>query len=149
MANTLLSLAVKYLSRKDYSQESLRNKLSVYCDDNSEIDSVIEHLKIKGLISDKRFVNNIIDKYSMNYGYSFIIKLLKSNGIDIDVFLEEISFLKESELERAHSLIKRKFSKGVSADIKAYAKHARFLGNRGFAKDAIYKVIKSIFHNID
>ncbi|AGF48917.1 regulatory protein RecX [Candidatus Kinetoplastidibacterium galati] len=144
MVNSLISLAIKYLSRKDYSQESLRKKLSIYCDNQYEIDNAIEYLKTKGFICDKRFVDNTIDKYSMNYGYSFIINLLKNNGIDIDLILDEISILKDSELDRAYSLMKRKFPKGISSDIKTYSKCARFLSNRGFAKDVVYKVIKSM-----
>lgn len=149
MANSLLSLAIKYLSRKDYSQESLRDKLSNYCDSKSEIDNVIEYLKTKGFISDKRFVKNIIDKYSMNYGYNFIINLLKNNRVDSDLILEETSFLKDTEFDRACSLAKRKFPKGISEDIRSYSRCARFLSNRGFAKDIVYKAIKLTFISVD
>lgn len=149
MVNSLLSLAIKYLSRKDYSQESLRDKLSNYCDSKSEIDNVIEYLKTKGFISDKRFVKNIIDKYSINYGYSFIINLLKNNRVDSDLILEETSFLKDTELDRACSLAKRKFPKGISGDIRSYSRCARFLSNRGFAKDIVYKVIKLTFISVN
>ncbi|AGF48215.1 regulatory protein [Candidatus Kinetoplastibacterium oncopeltii TCC290E] len=149
MIKSLLSLAVKYLSKKDYSQESLRKKLSVHCDSNSDIDDVIEYLKTKGFVSDKRFVDNIIDKYSTNYGYCFITNLLKNNGVDSDLFLERISFLKNSEFDRACSLMIRKFPKGVSSDIKSYYKYARFLSNRGFTRDVVYKVIKATSISID
>jgi len=53
--------ALMLLSRRDYSEFELRRKLECY--DSVEVENTINKLKEKGLLSDERYVERLVDRY--------------------------------------------------------------------------------------
>ncbi|WBF65736.1 MAG: RecX family transcriptional regulator [Candidatus Kinetoplastibacterium crithidii] len=140
MKKTLISIAIKLLSKRDYSCHELSKKLLTFCENRSEIDYTIALLKEKKFLSDDYFSERLVAKYISNYGSNFIFLKMKSYGLDIEIIEKNIFAVKETDFDRAVLLCEKKFG-GYSNQEVSYSKKARFLASRGFPSDIVYKVL--------
>ena len=129
------SKALKLLSKKNYSENELREKLKLF--DNEVIDKVIEKLKEIGFIDDKKYALYIVEKcLEKKKGLYYIINTLRRKGIDeeiINKIKENFDF--EKEYKTAQALIKKRKKKGKN-NLFLY------LRGRGFSSETINKLIE-------
>ena len=108
-------------------------------DAEARIDDVIAWLRAHNYLSEERFVESRIHARAGRYGNLRIKQELAQHGV---VMTPEASqSLKDSELERATDVWRRKFGE-PPADASEKARHARFLAQRGFSADVISRVLR-------
>lgn len=127
MDSKIKSYVYKLLSKKDYFEKELTEKLKRKGFKEEDIKEVVEYLKNQGLINDEKLKERYKET-AINKGKSFI-KLknqLYQKGItDIDISEQE-------ELQSALNLLKKSFKKE-----KTYENVVKFLKNRGFRYSVI------------
>ncbi len=126
--------AFRLLSRKDYSEFELRHKLEEHFDKESA-GKVIANLIERGLLSDERYVERVIQKYAFEkkYGFLKVEAELYKKGIYKDIFRQKLSELVTPEIEREIAL--KLLSKKPKDKIRAY------LLSRGFRPHIVQEVL--------
>jgi len=119
--------------------ESAADPIPLEDDAGARIDDVIDWLRAHNYLSEERFVESRIHARAGRYGNLRIKQELAQHGV---VMTPEASqSLKDSELERATEVWRRKFSE-PPADATEKARHARFLAQRGFSAEVISRVLR-------
>ena len=103
--------ALFLLARKDYSKYELEKKLKLKFSVGS-VNKVVEDLEGRGLISDERYAEKIIQKYAFlkKFGYLKVETELLKRGIDKNIFkniLNEV-YTPSKEKENAISFLTKK-----------------------------------------
>jgi regulatory protein len=150
---SLRARALQYLARREYSRVELRGKLLKYVQADAdaefdsgqsqpvELDTLLDDLTARGWLSDERAVTQLVHAKRSRFGTQRITHELRQKGIAEELIDAALPALKESELEAAREVWKKKF--GVPPqDQKEKAKQMRFLQSRGFSMAAIFKVLK-------
>lgn len=146
---SLRARALQYLARREYSRAELRGKLLPYVQVENDfeqvqaldLDALLDDLTERGWLSDARAATQLVHIKRTRFGTQRIAHELRQKGIGEELIADALPALKESELEAALQVWQRKF--GVAPqDEKEKAKQVRFLQSRGFAMDAIFKVLR-------
>ena len=167
MANaTLQSLAVRHLSRREYSRSELARKLAQPTaaalraarlepdapkpvrPSAEEINAVLDQLQAQNLQSDARFALSLVHRKAGKLGTSRLMQELSQHKLDASVASELASQLAGSELTRCFEAWAQRFSHKDLSHLDPLAlraaqdKQMRFLMARGFASDAVRKVLR-------
>lgn len=137
-----LAAAIKLLERSDMFESELRSRLSAY--DEELKTSVIERLKSRRLLDDRRLAHSLADRRSgkRSVGFARLEAELARRGASGELIQElRQSF---SEGEGAWQALAARFD----PDIDDRAKAARFLASRGFEEDEIRSSIDEFFHSV-
>lgn len=140
---TLMTRAVAYLARREHSRLELGKKLARYLDEGQtfdEVESVLDRLESKGLLSDERYARSRARVRSMRYGDRRVAMELKTQGVESELVRETIEAIEEPEIVRATRLWERRFGEAPS-DYKERARQIRFLASRGFRMSTVMTVI--------
>ena len=122
----------RLIDRREYSTHEIRTKLQQDGYGRNAIDACLDRACEVGLVSDRRFADNLIrSKVGAGWGMTRIARELKRYGIDIkDVPGWPYDYLDpEDEVERAVEAARRKRVMGP----RAYEKLVRHLCSRGYA----------------
>jgi regulatory protein len=140
---SLKARAVAFLARREYTRVELIKKLAPHCDDQNELERILDDLQASGWQSDKRYVQGLVNRKSQIHGGMRIVQTLKAQGISEEQIAEVKNELKNTELSRALNVWRKRFgSTGMPSEPKDYAKQSRFLAARGFSADIIRQVLK-------
>ncbi len=123
------SYAYRLLSKKDYFEEELKQKLLSKGYNLDIVQKVITDLKDKNFLNDKK----LLERYRENA----ILKGKSSVNLKQRLYRKGISYVEiseEEELEAALNLLKKSFKKE-----KTFENIAKFLKNRGFRYSVIVK----------
>lgn len=140
-APSLMGRALRFLSRREHSQQELRKKLLPYADSEQELDDLLVKLEKQNWLSDQRFAEGLARRKSERYGSLKIVEELKQNGVDQETVSRLKNDLKESDAQRAHDLWQKKFDGVSPVDQKDRAKQMRYLASKGFPLDQVSKII--------
>ena len=125
--------ALRLLSKKSYSENELKEKLSQY--DKNVIDEIIKRLKKDGLIDDKKLAEKIVEKFfERKKGLYYIIRELKRKKIPeeiINQIKENFDFQREYKI--AKELVERRKDKSRSSLFL-------FLKGKGFSSSTFNKL---------
>ncbi|MGH1357224.1 MAG: regulatory protein RecX [Burkholderiaceae bacterium] len=145
----LRSRLLRLLSRREYSQHELRNRLLAPSrKDGSRANPVAVEEAILwaadcDLQSDERFVEALIRRSSPRHGLSKIRAQLKVHKIDPELINTSLTGLHESEFNRAQALWEGRF--GVKpASEREKARQFRFLLSRGFRNETVLQVLRGV-----
>jgi regulatory protein len=162
---TLKTRAVYYLSKREHSRAELAKKLAqptyrarqavfVHKTDlpaapSAElIETVLDDLQRQGFLDDTRFAQGLARKNANKHGGARVMASLGHHQLDADTTQALAQQLKDTELARCYDVWSRRFAHidrqamDFSQSQAALAKQGRFLMQRGFAGDAIKKVLK-------
>jgi len=81
-APSLMGRALRYLSRREHSQQELRKKLLPFAESEQELADLLLKLEKQGWLSNERFAEGLARRKSDRYGSLKIVDELKQNGID-------------------------------------------------------------------
>ncbi len=142
---SLRQQAINYLARREHSQYELQRKLSSKGWDIDQINTVIAELTAEQLQSDDRFIAGFIrNRIEAGYGPRLIQQELSRRGIkDIPD-----SLARENDMEWMTVLRRswqKKFAGQFANDLKGRAVQIRFLLNRGFAPEQVYKFCRGLY----
>ena len=141
------------MARREYSRAELRKKLlpHVQADNDFDqafnssgpvnLDALLDDLTARGWLSDARAATQLVHAKRSRFGTQRITHELRQKGIAENLISEALPQLKETELEAAREVWRKKFGTAPQ-DEKEKAKQVRFLQSRGFSLDVIFKVLR-------
>ncbi|MDP1525511.1 MAG: recombination regulator RecX [Rhodocyclaceae bacterium] len=135
----LYSRAVRLLARREHTRAELVRKLASHGTEE-EIDTVLNELARSGLQSDARFAESYLRSQAGRLGGARLRQTLRQKGVCAELVQTQVADLPD-ELARARAVWQKKFAT-VPADMKEWAKQARFLQGRGFSSEIIRKLLK-------
>jgi regulatory protein len=106
----------------------------------ARVDEVVAWLREHNYLSEERFVESRVHARAGRFGNLRIRQELAQHGVAMTPEVSQA--LKESELDRATEVWRRKFS-GPPADAAEKSRHARFLAQRGFTPEVISRVLRN------
>ena len=132
---------MRYLARREYCRAELRAKLLTYATPDDNIDAVLDELVARGWLSDERAATQLLHAKRSRFGTQRIAHELRQKGIAEELISAALPELKETELEAARAVWKKKF--GIAPqDEKEKAKQMRFMQSRGFGFDVIFQALR-------
>ena len=132
MDSNIKSYVYKLLTKRDYFEKELIEKLKRKGFEEKDILKVIEDLKQQGLIDDEKLKERYKEIYiSKGKSYAKLKTKLYQKGI-LDLEISE-----DEELQAALNLLKKSFRKE-----KTYENVVKFLKNRGFRFVVIQKATR-------
>lgn len=105
-----------------------------------QLQSLLDQLEAKDLLSDRRFAESLVRSRGERFGAARIRQELRERGVDAELLGEAFDGLRRTELERARAVWKRKF--GVKASSREdRLRQMRFLSGRGFDAEVIRRIV--------
>ncbi len=146
MATAPISLkgrALRYLAGREYSRADLVRKLARHEEEPGQIERVLDDLQAKDFISEARMVASVINRRAASLGGARLRQELQAKGIDPERVRAAVAELKDTELERAQAVWRKRFGEAAT-DTKQWARQVRFLMARGFSADVVRSVVPPI-----
>lgn len=112
----------------------------------AQITAILEDFKKRGWLSDARFTEQMVHARKAKFGSAKVANELREKGVADDLIADAIEKLKETELDNALAIWRKKYQAGPQ-NREEWAKQARFLQGRGFGFDLIKKVLNSKFEH--
>lgn len=103
------------------------------------IEQLLDELEAAHHLSDARFAESRIHARARRQGTARIQQELARHGVELDA--EAKRRLRESELERAREVWRRKFGGEPPTDPAERARQMRFLAARGFAAEVVRRLV--------
>ena len=146
MATAPISLkgrALRYLAGREHSRAELVRKLARHEEEPGQIERVLDDLQAKDFISEARMVASVINRRAASLGGARLRQELQAKGIDPERVRAAVAELKDTELERAQEVWRKRFGEAAT-DTKQWARQVRFLMARGFSADVVRSVVPPI-----
>lgn len=140
---TAQSQAVKWLAQRELAQQALQTKLQAQGYAPEEVETALGQLKAKGLVSDERVVETLVNRRAGKLGASRLRQEMQAKGVDPGLVAQTMADLKDTELARARAVWAKKFGQ-VATSSAERGKQARFLATRGFAGDVVRQVVSGL-----
>ncbi|MGQ0750887.1 MAG: recombination regulator RecX [Betaproteobacteria bacterium] len=139
---SLRARALRLLARREHTRLELKRKLAAHAEDGGEIEKLLDELTTRGWLAEARVAEQVIHTRRGRYGSRRIRQELLARGVAEEIVAAALPQLKESELDAARAIWRRKF-KAPPSDRAEHARQVRFMQGRGFAMETILKVIRS------
>nr|WP_281720350.1 recombination regulator RecX [Nitrosomonas nitrosa] len=136
----LQARAVRYLAKREYSRLELAKKLADHAPAPETLSEVLDALEQRGWLSAERVVEQVLHGRRNKFGALRIRHELKEKGIAEHLIDAAMSNLKETELQAAREVWRKKFGV-IPENLKERSKQARFLAGRGFSSGVIRQVL--------
>jgi len=116
------------------------------CEDDADaaeaaVDALLDALAAEGYLNETRFVESRLHLRAGRFGVQRIQQELAQHGLRLDA--EQQSQLRETELERAREVWKKRFGDQPSRELAEQARQTRFLLARGFAPDLVRRLLRA------
>ena len=141
---SLKGRALRLLGQREHSRAELERKLRKYEEEPGALARALDELTAKDFISEARVVQSVLHQRSARLGAARVRQELLHKGIAPDAVAEAVASLKETELERARDVWRRRFG-ALPQDAAERARQARFLMARGFSSAVVGKVLRADF----
>jgi regulatory protein len=138
---SLKGRALRLLSQREHSRQELERKLRAFEEVPGELAAALDFLQAKDFINDQRVVESVVNRRASKLGAARIKQELQSKGIEGQAIQEAMQGMRASELERAREVWRKKFGQPAT-DASERAKQMRFLLTRGFASQAVRRVVQ-------
>jgi regulatory protein len=132
--------ALRLLARREHSRLELERRLAADAADPQELADLLDDFERRGWLSEARVAEQHLAKASGRYGPRRVLANLKEKGLSGDALAQAAAQLKQSELESATLVWRKRFGKPPS-DLRDQARQARFLAGRGFSAEVIRAVL--------
>jgi regulatory protein len=140
---SLRARALRMLARREYSRLELERKLAAFTEDPAEISGLLADFERRGWLSEQRVVEQVTASRRRRFGAQRIVHELREKGIGEDAIAAALPALKDSELEAARTVWRKKFGV-VPANARDKARQMRFLQGRGFSLEVIRRLLRDV-----
>ncbi len=137
---SLRERALRLLARREHSRAELGRKLAAHARPEDDLESLLEDLSRRRLVSDERYAESRVHSLSSKFGAARIAHELRAKGLDKELAERASGPARSTEIERAREVWRRKFRLAPRTR-EERAKQMRFLQSRGFSFDAIRAVV--------
>jgi len=138
---SLRGRALRLLSQREHSRKELERKLRPFEEVPGELAAALDFLQAKDFINERRVVASVVNRRASKLGAMRVQQELQAKGIDGQVIQEAVRGMRETELERAQEIWRKKFG-APALDAHARVKQIRFLIGRGFASEVVRRVVQ-------
>lgn len=148
MNHPLNKYVIRLLSRRDYSEAELRQKLSLKNIAADEVERVIAYCDAHGWINDQRFAESLLrGGAAKGYGWKRICFDAQKKGIDENLLQQAQKIQQHNWYALAEKLAIKRFGDKngeiPDVDLKTKNKWMRFLVGRGFSYEIVAQVLNS------
>jgi regulatory protein len=133
--------ALRLLARREHTRNELERRLAPHAEDPAEVERLLGEFARHGWFSEERAIEQVIQARRGKFGSHRIRQDLVAKGVDAERVACAMAGLKASEDEALRALWRRKFGRAPGSAAER-ARQIRFLQGRGFALDAILKMLK-------
>jgi regulatory protein len=134
--------AVRLLARREHSKDELRRKLKRRGHPDATIETVVMTLSEAAYVSDARFADSFVRVRSeRGQGPLRIRAELRQRGVEETLADELLTETADFWIERARSARRKRFGDAVPETRNDWNRQARFLAQRGFPADLIYRAL--------
>ena len=135
--------ALRMLTGREHSTSELKRKLTARGHARAAVDRVVDGLVDRALVSDRRFVEAFVHgRVERGQGPVRIRAALRERGVDDDLIEDAVTQSAAFWLERIERVRSKKFgARPLALDRGAWTRQARFLSQRGFPSDLIYRAL--------
>jgi regulatory protein len=105
------------------------------------VDALLDTLAAAGYLNESRFVESRLHLRASRFGAQRIQQELAQHGLKLDA--EQQATLRETEMERAREVWKKRFGEDPSREVTEQARQTRFLLARGFAPEVVRRLLKA------
>lgn len=144
---SLRDRALSLLARREHSRFELTRKLEVAGFSQEEIQPVLDELKTRNWLSDKRFAESYVSDHKSKYGSVKLAYDLRQRGIDDSIIDACLATFLDNELAQAKNVWQKKFGNSPNS-LSEKAKQTRYLQSRGFAPETIRTVMRNLEDDI-
>lgn len=168
---SLKARAIGLLAQREHSRAELRRKLlrieqqrqqrlrltaapaageggpAATVDDEDEeageaaVDALLDSLAAAGYLDETRFVESRLHLRAGRFGTQRIQQELAQHGLKLDA--EQQAGLRETELERAREVWRKRFGDEPSREVAEQARQTRFLLARGFTPEVVRRLLRA------
>jgi len=132
--------ALRLLARREHSRAELARKLESTGFVQQDIAPLLDEFETRNWLSDRRFAESYVADHRARAGSVKLAYDLRQRGVSDAIIEVVLSENRDSELERAREVWKKKFGSSPT-DRAEKARQMRFLQSRGFGADTIRRVI--------
>ena len=132
--------ALRLLARREHSRAELSRKLESTGFVQQDIAPLLDEFETKNWLSDRRFAESYVADHRARAGSVKLAYDLRQRGVSDAIIEVVLSENRDSELERAREVWKKKFGSSPT-DRAEKVRQMRFLQSRGFGADTIRRVI--------
>jgi regulatory protein len=136
----LRAKALAYLARREYSRAELQRKLQALTQDETEVEAVLDDLAKRNLLSEARFVEQVVHARQRKFGSRRIEHELREKGVSEDAIENAVADFKHTEFDTARVVWQKKFG-ALPTTANERAKQMRFMQSRGFSSSVIFKLM--------
>ncbi len=141
----LYERAVALLARREHSRLELKRKLLARGYVESEVVAVIQRLVDEGLQSDERFAQAYIrNRINLGYGPRYITQELQLRGVHSDTVAQNLNYDEVFWFKMLAKVWQKKYHDSLMRDARFYAAQTRFLLQRGFDPQLIYRWMENL-----
>jgi regulatory protein len=128
--------ALACLARREHSRVELERKLAQSGHAAEEIAALLDDFAARNWLSDRRYAESYVADHRARSGAVKLAYELRQRGIDDTIIEAVLKANRDSELERAHEVWRKKFGT-QPATPQEKAKQMRFMQSRGFSLETI------------
>ena len=140
-----LERGVRLLAEREHSVRELTAKLTAKGFDAATAALAVDDLRGRGLQSDARFAESFVhSRIGRGQGPIRIRQELAARGVDDEVADEVLTQSTDYWLELAGDARRKKFGDAAPQSRDDWNRQARFLAQRGFPSDLIYRVLGGV-----
>ncbi len=137
---SLKGRALRLLSQREHSRQELERKLRPFEEVPGELAQALDFLQTKDFINEQRVLESVVNRRASKLGASRVKQELQAKGLDPQAVSDALQGLRETELDRAREVWRKKFGQ-PAIDANERARQMRFLLTRGFAAEAVRRVV--------
>ena len=134
--------ALACLARREHSRLELTRKLERAGYSAADIEPLLDEFSRRGWLSNRRFAESYVQQKQQRFGALKLAHELRGRGVDESTIQQLMAAAKESELERAGAVWKKRFGVPPS-NASEKAKQMRFMQSRGFNTATIQLIIRT------
>lgn len=139
-APSLKGRALRLLAQREHSRAELERKLAKYEEEPGTLAQALDELTARDFISEPRVVQSVLHQRAGRLGALRLKQELQQKGIAPEAIAGAMAQLKDSELDRAREVWRRRFGEPPS-DASERARQTRFLLARGFTGEVVRRVL--------
>jgi regulatory protein len=147
MSGTLRERALRLLARREYARAELMRKLSPHAESAEELETLLDDLTARRLLSDERYVEMRMNAREARFGNARLAYEFRTQGVSEELVASALA-ASEDELLRARLVWQRKFGNSLGEMSAAErARQMRFLMSRGFSRETIRRLLRGDFED--
>ena len=132
--------ALRLLARREHSRAEIARKLGQAGFAAADIARLLDEFEEKNWLSDRRFAESYVADHRARAGSVKLAYDLRQRGIAADLIEDVLAIDRDSELERAREVWRKKFGT-PPATPQERARQMRFLQSRGFSPSLLRQLV--------